>query len=88
VHVNLLQPRLEVAQHTGSIHCIVTRLAMKLDGAGDVPHGLVDVPNCAHYHVVEYFVPGNVSPIATLAIFLMSCSIEPPLQRCGCRRLG
>jgi hypothetical protein len=57
--INLLLPQLEVAQHTGSIHRIVTRLAMKLDGAGDVPHRLVDIPNCAHYHVIEYFVSGQ-----------------------------
>jgi hypothetical protein len=55
--INLLLPRLEVVQHTGRIHRIVARLAMDLDGAGDVPHGLVDVPNCPHYHVIEYFVP-------------------------------
>jgi hypothetical protein len=30
---------------------------MDLDGAGDVTHGLVDVPDCAHYHVIEHFVP-------------------------------
>jgi hypothetical protein len=46
--INLLLPRLEVVQHTGRIHRIVTRLAMDLDGAGDVAHGLVDVPQlCA-----------------------------------------
>jgi hypothetical protein len=72
--INLLLPQLKVAQHTGSMHRIVTRLAMKLDGAGDIPHGLVDVPNCAHYHVVEYFIPGNASWIAILAIFLTSSS--------------
>jgi hypothetical protein len=55
--INLLLPRLEVAQHTGSIHRIATRLARKLNGARDGLHGLVDVPNCAHYHVLEYFVP-------------------------------
>jgi hypothetical protein len=72
--INLLLPRLEVVQHTGSKHRIVTRLAMDLDGAEDVPHGLADVPNCAHYHVIEYFVPEQCVWIATLAIFLMSFS--------------
>jgi hypothetical protein len=57
--INLLLPRLEVVQHAGRIHRIVTRLAMDLDGAGDVSHGLVHVPDCAHYHVIEYFVPGQ-----------------------------
>jgi hypothetical protein len=38
---------------------IVTRLAMDLDGAGDVALGLVDVLDRAHYHVIEHFVPGQ-----------------------------
>jgi hypothetical protein len=74
--INLLLPQLEVVQHTGRIHRIVTRLAMDLDDAGDVPHGLVDVPDCAHYHaVIECTLsPGNAFWIATLTIFLMSCT--------------
>jgi hypothetical protein len=58
VHQPLL-PRLEVVQHTGPIHRIVMRLAMDLDDAEDVAHNLVDVPDCAHYHGIEHFVPGQ-----------------------------
>jgi hypothetical protein len=72
--INLLLPRLEVVQHTGRIHRIVTRLAMDLDGAGDVAHGLVDVPDRAHYHVIEHFVPGQCALDCDFGIFLTSCS--------------
>jgi hypothetical protein len=73
--INLLLPRLEVVQHIGRIQRIVTCLAINLDGAGDVVHGLVDVLDCVHYYVkLSTLSPGNAFWIATLAIFLTSCS--------------
>jgi hypothetical protein len=72
--INLLLPRLEVVQHTGRIHRIVTRLAMDLDGAGDVATVLLMSRIVRTTTSLSTLSPGNALWIATLAICLTSCS--------------
>jgi hypothetical protein len=74
--INLLLPRMEVAEHTGSIHRIVARLAMKLDGAGDVPMVLLLSPIVRTTTSLTILSPGNVASIATLAGHLLDVLLD------------